>query len=271
MQGCIQKMTTTLESPVSYKLPVGDVTVDLNPLLGQKLQLRYSGRIFCVHCHKKTSKSFNQGYCYPCFQKLAQCDMCIMKPETCHFDNGTCREPDWGKQFCYQPHTVYLANSSGLKVGITRNTQVPTRWIDQGAIQALPVIETTSRHISGVVEVAFAEFVQDKTNWQQMLKNNTQPLDLKQEFAVLLEKCQGSLDKICGQFGENALRILADASPVDIHYPVLTYPSKIKSFNLDKDPLASGVLQGIKGQYLLFDTGVINIRKYTGYELEVSV
>ncbi|QPK65615.1 DUF2797 domain-containing protein [Methylomonas sp. LL1] len=263
-------MTTQLAEPVQYRLPVGDAELELNPLLGQRLELRYSGRIFCVHCQKKTAKSFNQGYCYPCFIKLAQCDMCIMKPETCHYAAGTCREPSWGEEFCFQPHIVYLANSSGIKVGITRQTQIPTRWIDQGAVQALPVFRVASRHVSGLVEVALAAHVSDKTSWQQMLKNNVQVLDLPALRDQLLAKCSDRLALIAEQFGGEALQLLADAEMLDIHYPVLQYPTKVKSFNLDKDPVVSGVLQGIKGQYLLLDSGVINIRKFTGYEIEVS-
>jgi hypothetical protein len=263
-------MTTQLAEPVSYHLPVGDAELDLNPLIGQHIQLRYSGKIFCVYCQKKTGKSFNQGYCYPCFIKLAQCDMCIMKPETCHYAAGTCREPSWGEEFCFQPHIVYLANSSGIKVGITRQSQIPTRWIDQGAVQAMPVFQVASRHVSGLVEVALAKHVSDKTSWQQMLKNNVQPLDLPALRDELLVKCTDELSTISDQFGADAVHFLADAEAVDIHYPVLQYPAKIKSFNPDKDPEVSGVLQGIKGQYLLLDTGVINIRKFAGYEVEVS-
>lgn len=271
MQGCLEKMTSQLEDTVQYRLPVGDTELDLNPLLGQPFSLRHSGKLFCVHCHKKTTKSFNQGYCYPCFIKLAQCDMCIMKPETCHYAAGTCREPSWGEAFCFQPHIVYLANSSGIKVGITRQSQIPTRWIDQGAVQAIPVFQVTSRYISGLVEVALAEHVSDKTSWQQMLKNNTQALDLQTLRDELLAKCTDKLAEITRQVGADSVQFLSEAKTVDIHYPVLQYPSKVKSFNLDKDPLVSGVLQGIKGQYLLLDTGVINIRKFTGYEVEVIV
>lgn len=270
MLGCLDKMTTELGNPVIYRLPLGEQLLDLNPLIGQKISLDYSGKIFCTHCQNKTSKSFNQGYCYPCFIKLAQCDMCIMKPETCHFSEGTCREPDWGQAFCYQPHYVYLANSSGIKVGITRQTQIPTRWIDQGAVQALPIFKVSSRHISGLVEVAIAEHVSDKTSWQQMLKNNVEPIDLKTIRDQLLNQCQARLAAISQQFGADAIEALPAAESIDIHYPVLQYPSKVKSFNFDKDPKVSGVLQGIKGQYLLLDTGVINIRKFTGYEVEVS-
>jgi hypothetical protein len=193
-----------------------------------------------------------------------------MKPETCHYDAGTCREPSWGEQFCYQPHYVYLANSSGIKVGITRQTQIPTRWIDQGAVQALPIFKVKSRHISGLVEVAIAEHVSDKTSWQQMLKNNVQQLDLKTLRDELLSKCQDRLAAISQQHGADAIETLPSAESIDIHYPVLQYPTKVKSFNLDKDSTVSGVLQGIKGQYLLLDTGVINIRKFTGYEVEIS-
>ncbi|MGD0958570.1 MAG: DUF2797 domain-containing protein [Methylomonas sp.] len=268
MLGCLQKMTATLGDPVNYRLPVGDVEVDLNPLLGQHLELRYSGQIFCVHCHKKTAKSFNQGYCYPCFMRLAACDMCILKPETCHYAAGTCREPAWGEAFCFQPHIVYLANSSGIKVGITRKTQIPTRWIDQGAVQALPVFETASRYVSGLIEVALAHYVSDKTSWQQMLKNNTQLLNLPELRDQLLAKCSKELEQIREQHHENDSRFLPDAESVEIHYPVQHYPAKIKPLNFDKQACVSGILQGIKGQYLLLDSGVINIRKFAGYEIE---
>ena len=271
MLGCLKKMTTQLAEPVLYRLPVGEGALDLNPLLGKHLALRHSGQIFCVHCGQKTKKSFSQGYCYPCFTKLAQCDMCIVKPETCHYAAGTCREPEWGQEFCFQPHVVYLANSSGIKVGITRQSQIPTRWIDQGAIQALPVFRVPSRHVSGLVEVVLAEYVSDKTSWQKMLKNDVSPLDLLTLRDELLAKCDSKLKEISDEFGQEAMSLIEDARTVEIKYPVLQYPAKVKSFNFDKDPFVSGVLEGIKGQYLLFDNGVINIRKFAGYEVDVSI
>ncbi len=269
MLGCLRKMKTQLTNPVTYQLPLTDELVELNPLIGKKLTLRYSGRIFCVHCNRKTSKSFNQGYCYPCFTTLAQCDMCIMKPETCHYHQGTCREPAWGEEFCFQPHYVYLANSSGIKVGITRQTQIPTRWIDQGAVQALPILKVQSRYISGLVEVVIANHVSDKTSWQRMLKNQVEPVDLKTKRDELLTECASELNAIEQRFEGQAIEYLPDAEVVDIQFPVAVYPAKVKSFNFDKQPEVTGVLQGIKGQYLLFDTGVINIRKFAGYEIEL--
>jgi hypothetical protein len=271
MQGTLKKMHTRLERPVQYELPVGDQGIALNPLIGKSIKLTYTGRIFCVHCNKSIKKTFNQGYCYPCFIALAQCDMCIMKPETCHYDAGTCREPAWGLSFCFQPHIVYLANSSGIKVGITRQTQIPTRWMDQGAVQALPIIKVQSRFQAGLIEVAIARHVSDKTSWQQMLKNHVQPIDLAAKRDELINLCKTELLALSGRFDQHIIEVLAEESSVDIQFPVDIYPAKIKSFNLDKNPEVAGVLHGIKGQYLLLDTGVINIRKYAGYEVGFSV
>ncbi|WP_027160169.1 DUF2797 domain-containing protein [Methylobacter luteus] len=270
MQGQLRKMRTQLDNPVRYELPLTDQLIALNPLIGKPVRLVYTGRIFCVHCGRQTKKSFSQGYCYPCFTTLAQCDMCIMKPETCHYEAGTCREPSWAAEFCFQPHIVYLANSSGIKVGITRHNQVPTRWIDQGAVQALPILKVQSRYISGLVEVAIARHVSDKTSWQQMLKNHAEPVDLTAKRDELIVVCKAELAEISERFGPQAIEFLTHEQVVDIHYPVDNYPVKVKSFNLDTQPEVSGVLHGIKGQYLMLDTGVINIRKFTGYEVEFT-
>lgn len=270
MLGTLRKMTTELQLPVKYQLPLGEQLIELNPFIGKNIKLSYTGNITCVHCQRSIKKSFNQGFCYPCFISLAQCDMCIMKPETCHYAEGTCREPSWGEEFCFQPHYVYLANSSGVKVGITRHTQVPTRWIDQGAVQALPILKAQSRYISGLLEVVIAEHVSDKTSWQGMLKNLQEPVDLLAKRDELLLLCQKPLAAITEKFGEQAFGLLPEERPVDIQYPAMQYPAKVKSFNFDKVAEVEGILQGIKGQYLLLDTGVINIRKFTGYEVEFS-
>jgi hypothetical protein len=271
MQGHLSKMRVSLGNPVQYELVLSDQSMPLNPLIGKPIKLTYTGKIFCVYCGRATKKSFNQGYCYPCFISLAQCDMCIMKPETCHYAAGTCREPEWGETFCMQSHYVYLANSSGIKVGITRQNQIPTRWIDQGAVQALPIFKVQSRHISGLVEVAIAKHISDKTSWQQMLKNNVEVVDLPAKRDELIATCKTELGDITQRFGAQAIEYLPDEQSVDIHYPVNRYPDKVKSFNLDTNPEVLGVLEGIKGQYLLLDSGVINLRKYSGYEIEFSV
>jgi hypothetical protein len=267
-QGALRKMRTELtDGQAHYQLVCGEQSLALNELLGQRIRLTYSGEINCLHCGRKTRKSFNQGYCYPCFVKLAECDSCIMSPEKCHYHLGTCRDPSWGEQFCFQTHVVYLANSSGIKVGITRGTQVPTRWIDQGAVQALPILRVDSRLQSGLVEHLFKDQVADRTNWRTMLKGGIAPLDLKAERDRLFELSREGMAELEQRFGLQALQRL-DADEVSIDYPVLNYPLKVSSLNLDKTPDVSGQLLGIKGQYLILDTGVINIRKYTAYQVE---
>ena len=266
-QGTLRKMSSQLRSPVEYQLRLGDAEVPLNPLLEKKISLHFSGQINCVKCARKTSKSFNQGYCYPCFQRLAECDSCIIHPERCHFDQGTCREPAWGERFCMQDHIVYLANSSGLKVGITRGTQVPTRWVDQGATQALAIIRVRTRLQSGAVEVMFKQHVADKTNWRDMLKGEATTLDMHAKAAELISKCESDLKELEDKFGFFAISVLNGVDTVNIEYPVVTYPEKVASLNFDKTPIVEGALLGIKGQYLILDTGVINMRRFSGYEV----
>jgi Protein of unknown function (DUF2797) len=266
-QGTLRKMSSRLAQPVEYSLRLGEEEIPLNPLLKKKISLQFSGLINCVSCGRKTNKSFNQGYCYPCFQKLAECDSCIIHPEKCHFDQGSCRDPAWGERFCMQDHIVYLANSSGLKVGITRATQVPTRWIDQGATQALAIIRVRSRLQSGSVEVMFKQFVADKTNWRDMLKGEAGALDMHAEAKRLIAECQPDLKELEDKFGFFAISVLNGVDVVSIDYPVVNYPEKIASHSFDKTPVVEGVLQGIKGQYLMLDTGVINMRRFGGYEV----
>lgn len=268
-RGALSKMGARLEQPVQYSLRLGEQDLDLNALLGQGVRLEYLGAIHCSHCGRKTKKSFSQGYCYPCFSKLAQCDTCIMSPERCHYAAGTCREPAWGEQFCMTDHVVYLANSSGAKVGITRATQVPTRWIDQGATQALPIMRVATRQQSGLVEDVLRSQVTDRTNWRAMLKGEAAPLDLPQLAGEIFEACHDGITTLQERFGLQAIQPLSDLAVVDIAYPVLAYPAKVASFDLEKTPVVEGTLQGIKGQYLIFDTGVINIRKFTAYQLAV--
>ena len=268
-RGALSKMGTRLEQPVQYSLRLGEQDLDLNALLGQGVRLEYLGAIHCSHCGRKTKKSFSQGYCYPCFSKLAQCDTCIMSPERCHYAAGTCREPAWGEQFCMTDHVVYLANSSGAKVGITRATQVPTRWIDQGATQALPIMRVATRQQSGLVEDVLRSQVTDRTNWRAMLKGEATSLDLAQLAGEIFQACHDGITTLQERFGLQAIQPLSDLAVVDIAYPVLAYPAKVASFDLEKTPVVEGTLQGIKGQYLIFDTGVINIRKFTAYQLAV--
>jgi hypothetical protein len=168
---------------------------------------------------------------------------------------------------CMRPHIIYLSNTSGVKVGITRETQLPHRWIDQGAIQALPILRVSKRYHAGLIEHAFRQHVSDRTNWRNMLKNQVDEVDLYQLFETLWPRVKTELD---ADLLADAEVIAATDGVLRLDYPALQYPVKITSFNLDKQPLVEGRLDAIKGQYLLLDSGVINIRKYGGYLVSMS-
>ena len=258
-------MKTSLEEGVAhYKLSFDDQQVDMNILVGKHIELTYNKTIQCANpeCKRATPKSYSQGYCFPCARSLARCDLCIMRPETCHYHLGTCREPEWGLSNCFTPHIVYLANSSGIKVGITRKINTPSRWIDQGAISALPILEVKTRLESGLIEKALKSFITDKTNWRTMLKNETEPADLITTKASLLDEVSSLVEKLGAKTFPDDI--------VSIDYPVLKYPTKVVSLSFDKTPVISGLLNGIKGQYLLLEGGVLNMRKFSSYHLTLS-
>lgn len=272
--GTVRKMHVSVDDNrcAQYQLPIGDNTVEMNGLIGNPISLTYSGNIQCIHCQRKTKKSFGQGYCYPCLISLAQCDTCIIKPELCHYHQGTCREPSWGEEHCLSDHFIYLANTGNVKVGITRHVTdgVSSRWIDQGASQATVMLRVPDRLTSGKIEKLCTQYIGDKTNWRTMLKGVIPERDLVTLKHELLDKLSSELQLIAAEKGLTAFAPVPDTQ-LQINYPVRQYPVKIKSINLDKTASFSGILQGIKGQYWLLDQDrVINIRKYAGYFLELN-
>jgi len=263
--GNIAKLKSAMQQPIHYWLPIADQLIDFNSLIGAPLQLALTGVIHCIQCGRKTSKSFQQGYCYPCYKRLLECD-CIIHPERCKIYQGKCDSHDWAHAHCAQPQIVYLANTSGVKVGVTRETQIPTRWIDQGATQGLPIFRVQNRYQAGLIEVILKKHVADKTDWRKMLKGYNANIDLIREKQHLLEVTEQNLKVIQQQFpGE--IEQLDCQQITEILYPVERYPTSVIPLSFDKTPFVSGRLQGIKGQYLIFDTGVINMRKFAGYEL----
>lgn len=261
MRGPLLKMQSQLQDTVEYQIPLGGELLAANAALGQEIHLAWTSKIFCVACGNATRKSFDQGHCWECFSTLARCDQCIMKPELCHFHEGTCREPEWAKSHCLSTHVVYLSNSSGLKIGITRLSQKITRWIDQGAVQGIALGLVNERLHSGLVESHFRDRLglKDRTAWQAMLKGEPELLDLDQLKSELIPQWPS----------EVPVELLPDEKATRIHFPILEYPKKVTSLNLEKNPEIRGTLLGIKGQYLILSTGVINLRKYQGYEIEV--
>lgn len=272
LAGALEKMHIAPDSTglAQYQLVLGQERLGLNALLEKRIELKFSGKIRCAHCQGLTRTSFGQGYCYPCFTALAQCDACMMSPEKCHYHLGTCREPSWARRICFADHIVYLANSSGLKVGITRASQMPTRWLDQGACQALPIARVASRRLSGLLEDLFRQKVADKTSWQKLLKGVAPHIDLYAARDELFQTFSAQITALVREFGEASVQLLDE----DVHqfsYPVLSYPTKVVSHSFDKSQHVNGRLLGLKGQYLMLDTGVINLRKFTSYQVSFSL
>ena len=263
-------MSATLVAPVEYTLVLGEQQISVNQLLGRHVRLRFTGNIFCIQCGRRTKQSFQQGHCYPCFQRLAECNFCVIHPEKCLVAHAPCPENDWAHVQCNQPHIVYLANSSGLKVGITRQQYAVNRWIDQGACQALPIFQVANRYQAGVIEVCLKQFLNDKTDWRKLLKQHATHLDLLRERDEVLAKAEAALSALVNRFGALDIIPLKEVAATQINFPILGYPDKVSAWSFDKSPVIEGKLQGIKGQYLLFETGAINIRKFSGYEIELN-
>lgn len=260
--GNLSKMRVSLESPVQYELQLGEDKVKMNDLIGTSIKLNYEGQINCKICGDKTKKSFAQGFCYRHFMNAPEASPCIIRPELCEGHEGKGRDPEWELNHHVQPHIVYLALTSGMKVGVTREQQVPTRWIDQGAWKAVKFAETPNRYLAGVIEVSMKNHLSDKTNWQRMLKNM-----MNMELDILEEKSR--LQALMAD--EHAEYKSSDDAVTEINYPVETYPEKVKSLGFDKLPEIEGTLQGIRGQYLILDGGrVLNIRKHTGYWIDLE-
>ncbi len=260
--GNIEKMKTQLEDEVKYILPIGEETIEINQYIGHKISLQYQHQINCVACGKKTNKSFSQGFCYNCFVTSPQASECILHPDKCQAHLGISRNMEWSENHCLQPHIVYLANSSNIKVGITRKSQIPTRWIDQGATEAIIIAETPNRHIAGIVEKFLMQFYSDKTSWQSMLKGQSVSIDLTVEKVKVKELLPYEL-----------LQYYSEQNKITkIEFPITNYPTKIKSDSFDKSEKIEGILTGIKGQYLILDNSkVINIRKHRGYLIKFSI
>lgn len=238
-------------------------TLSLNEFLGKTITLNFQGDIFCKSCGIKTKTSYNQGFCYNCFINSPESAECIIRPELCRAHLGEGRDIEWEERNHNQPHFVYLAATDVVKVGVTRSTQIPIRWIDQGASAAIKLAETPNRYLAGVIEVALKSSFTDKTNWRKMLTNSI-------DESIDLEETKWQLEEL---LPEDISQYISDEDDLtEINYPVLKFPTKVTSLNLDKSPIITGKLLGIKGQYFLLDNNrVVNIRRHTSYDVNFSV
>jgi hypothetical protein len=261
-QGVLTKMQTEIGNPIQYYLVFEDSFLSMNQLVDKEIEINFAG-FQCLNCCKK-KKIFRQGFCYDCFYSSPAVGDWIMRPElsTAHLGIAD-RDLEYEQKVQLQPHVVYLAVASEIKVGVTRKTQVPTRWIDQGASQAIAVVEVPNRYLAGITEVALKSHYTDKTNWRKMLQNPTAVFDLIAEKVKIEELIPAEArDYFYAQ--KNDL--------FELNYPVLNYPAKVASLNLDKTPSFQGKLIGIKGQYLIFEDGtVFNVRGSEGYVVTIDV
>ena len=260
-QGTLSKMQTELGNPIQYYLIFENSFLNVNQLLGKEIEIEFQG-YQCLNC-KKAKKIFRQGFCYDCFISSPAVGDWIMKPElsTAHLDIED-RDLAYEKRVQLQPHIVYLALSSEVKVGVTRDTQVPTRWIDQGAVQAVPIVEVPNRYLAGITEVALKNHFADKTNWRKMLTNDVPNIDLLSERNKAFEWLP---NEVKDYFPKEEIITQLD-------FPVLQYPKKVSSLSLDKTLSFNGKLTGIKGQYLLFEDGtVFNVRTFEGYVVKINL
>ncbi len=261
--GNIRKLISVNLTPINYFLPIGDTKIFLNEILGSEIKFTYTGIINCIACGAKTKKSFSQGYCYKCFITRPETEEDVLHPEKCRAHLGIARDMEWATKNCLINHHVYLSETSQLKVGVTRIHQVPTRWIDQGASQAISLALTPNRYLAGCIEVFFKNHISDKTQWKTMLtKGDIKSIDLAKEKQIYGELLPNEFK----QYFNN------DNTIYCFEYPFIDKPTVNQSVNFDKDPNFSGRMIGIKGQYILFDNGyALNIRKYSGYKFDIFI
>ena len=261
-QGVLKKMRTEYLNPVEYYLDMESDFINVNQLLDREIQIEFI-KYQCLNCGRDRP-IYRQGFCKSCFFETPRAGDWIMRPElsTAHLDKED-RDLAFEKEMQLQPHIVYLANSSNVKVGVTRKQQVPTRWIDQGAHEAIELVEVPNRYLAGITEVAIKEHISDKTNWRKMLVNDIEDVDLVAEKDRLSAFIPDEV---------NAYYLDNQSKEIHIEFPVKKYPEKVKSLSLKKTPSYTGVLKGIKGQYLVFeDQTVFNIRANEGLVIQLSV
>ena len=260
--GQISKMVPSIGNPIEYVLPIGEKKLILNKHIGELIQIKFNDEIRCINCNNKIKKTYMQGYCYPCFISLPQTEDCVFKPHLCKAHLGEARDMDWAKNNCLVSTYVYLSLTSNLKVGVTRHSHIPSRWIDQGAHYAIRFAKTPNRYLAGLIESEISKYISDRTQWRKMILGEYDELNLIDKKNDLYEYLPNNLDKY----------YLNDENIVELKYPISNNLEKIKSFNIEKFKTINKKLIGIKGQYLMFDDNhVLNVRKYTGYNFTIKV
>ena len=264
--GNIRKMRTSLEDEVEYSLPLynnlqKNHNVPMNQFIGSTVNISFKGLINCVVTGRKINKTYGEGMSYDAWKNSPMAVESIIRPELSRIHEGIAlRDEKWERENHLQPHYVYLTKTGGIKVGVTRATNLPYRWIDQGAVEGLVIAETPYRQAAGLIEIALKQYISDKTNWRKMLTNDLVDDTLEDVRVQLIDKIPSELKQY-----------VVKKEKLKISFPVIEYPQKVKSMKLDKIPEIEMKLMGIKGQYLIFEEGnVINLRSHAGYYINIK-
>lgn len=259
----LRKMLAGMDGDhVNYALHLGGTTIPLAERIGQSFTIRFTGARTCMICGKRVKKFYGQGSCFPCLQSAPEASECIVRPELCRAHLGEGRDPAWEQEHHFQEHYVYLSQTGGIKVGVTRSTQVPVRWIDQGAVLAVLIARTPYRQLAGLIEVALKQTLADRTDWRKMLQQ------VVPDASALVRARDSALTSLPDDLRAYAL---TEEPLRTLIYPLNETLPKVASVSLDKIQEVSGTLLGIKGQYLLWRDGrVLNVRNHTGYHVEVA-
>ena len=273
LKGNIRKMITspssTIGEEVEYKFQMFDVLkeqplVDINDWVGKELTWKFDGVVNCVVTGEAMNQAYRMGMSQKAFFESPISCPSIINPELSTIHTGVAlRDRDFEERYHNVPHVVYLSRTNKLKVGVTGLGREQFRWNDQGAVEGIQLCVTPYRQLAGEIEVALKEHMNDKTHWLGMLKDVTRFPD---ELLELKDECFELL-------GPNYEPFFSDDDTVhSINYPVQKYPLKVKSLKLNKEPNGTGVISGIKGQYLILEDGrVMNVRAHEGCRVELEI
>ena len=269
-EGNLRKLTIREdgEGSLAYSLRGKDrleemAELPLNECIGKEIRLLFEGQIHCVATGKRITKSYGEGYSYDAWRKAPEAVESVIRPELSRIHEGIAlRDREWEEAHHNQPHWLYIAQTSGMKVGVTRLASGVVRWLDQGAVCAAAVFQVPYRQLAGEMEVLLKSHFADKTNWRAMLA------EVEPQPAAIFQMRDRVLEILGSRYASWAIQ---DPTVRTFQYPVWAYPLKVRSVSLDKVPELQGRLMGFKGQYALFEDGrVINIRSHAGYRVTWS-
>ncbi len=260
-EGPLSKLLLAIQTPVQAYAEAGPHIIHLNAQIGKILRMEAMGLWHCKACGEVFTSLFRMGCCKICFFESPLAGDAILRPELSKAHLGQAdRDLAYEAKYQLQPHVVYLADSGGLKVGVTRHAQRHTRWMDQGASRVRVIAVTENRHQAGLIEVALKVGYSDKTSWRPMLAG----MDSGQSLYEESQKALFLFPERMRPF------FVAEGEEVQLAYPA---PACAKATSLKLKGMSAweGRLAGIRGQYLILeDQRVFNVRAHEGAQVRWS-